>query len=78
MGKVALRLSKDKLAYLPLFAALSFLGCSDAEKQATIEKLEAEKTALEQAVAEERAAVEKLGENAREETEKLKDLDMIK
>lgn len=63
---------------MPLFAALSFFGCSDAEKQATIEKLEAQKADLEQAVAEERAAVEKLGENAREETEKLKDLDMIK
>lgn len=78
MGKVVLRLLKNNWAYLPLVAALSFMGCSDAEKQATIERLEAEKANLEQSVAEERAEIEKLGENAKEETEKLKNLDMIK
>lgn len=76
-----MRSFKNKVALLgiiALFASFGVIGCSDAEKQAQIEKLEVQKAELEKSVAEEKQQIEKLGDKAREETEVLKGLDFVK
>lgn len=74
-------LFKSKFIVLEILAFLILLwgtGCSDAEKQAQIEKLEAEKVELQKSIGETKAKMDDLGEQAKQETEKLKNLDFVK